>query len=137
MCCQSCCRRENPKLEARNPKQIENPRRCAGAAGQSQIQDKPPMRPRVQFGPPSASPASSEQVLPGAKRAKPAKKQKLKNDPKHVAAARELRDRWLERVNADPSALLSPGKYDVARQIAAGEAGKVLANPVKQLPNAA
>jgi hypothetical protein len=30
-----------------------------------------------------------------------------------VAAARELRDRWLERVNAVPR--LSAGKYDVSR----------------------
>jgi hypothetical protein len=39
-----------------------------------------------------------------------------KNDPKLIAAARELRDRWLERVNADPSALDSGGKYDVTRE---------------------
>ena len=38
-------------------------------------------------------------------------------DPRHVAAARELRDRWLERVNADPSVLDSGGKYDVSRQL--------------------
>jgi hypothetical protein len=35
---------------------------------------------------------------------------KLKNDPKLVAAAWELRDRWLEQVNADPPALLSQGE---------------------------
>ena len=29
---------------------------------------------------------------------------RVKNDPKLVAAARELRDRWLERVNSDSSA---------------------------------
>ncbi len=39
---------------------------------------------------------------------------KPKNDPRLIAAARELRDRWLEQVNADPSALLSHGKYDVS-----------------------
>jgi hypothetical protein len=55
-----------------------------------------------------------------AAKAKPATRErvprpKAKNDPKLVAAARELRDRWLEHVNADPSALLSAGKYDVAR----------------------
>jgi hypothetical protein len=32
-----------------------------------------------------------------------------------AAAARELRDRWLEQVNAAP--LLSEGKYDVSRQL--------------------
>jgi hypothetical protein len=39
----------------------------------------------------------------------------VKNDPRLVAAARELRDRWLEQVNADPSALSSQGKYDVSK----------------------
>jgi len=32
-----------------------------------------------------------------------------------VAAARELRDRYLEQVNRDPGALLPQGKYDVSR----------------------
>jgi hypothetical protein len=52
-----------------------------------------------------------------AKEQKPkrAKKAKIKNDPKFVAAERELRDRWLERVNASP--LIAEGKYDVARQL--------------------
>jgi hypothetical protein len=31
-----------------------------------------------------------------------AERRLVKNDPKLVAAARELRDRWLERVNPDP-----------------------------------
>lgn len=46
-------------------------------------------------------------------------KPKVKNDPRHVAAARELRDRWLEHANADPSALVSAGKYDVSKRLAA------------------
>jgi len=36
-----------------------------------------------------------------------------------VAKARELRDRWLERVNADPSALLASGKYEVCKELTA------------------
>jgi len=64
--------------------------------------------------------ASSEKTeKPKAPRAK------QKADPKFVAAARELRDRWLERVNAEPrligSAIGSPtrltGKYKVTRAI--------------------
>jgi len=46
------------------------------------------------------------------------KRPKQKNDPKYVAAARELRDRYLEQMNA--GLLLPPaaqGKYDVSRQI--------------------
>jgi hypothetical protein len=46
------------------------------------------------------------------------KRQKRKNDPRLVSAARELRDRWLERVNADPSAMLvASGKHDVSRAL--------------------
>ncbi len=40
---------------------------------------------------------------------------KVKNDPRLVAAARELRDRWLEQVNATGEALLAQGKYEVSR----------------------
>jgi hypothetical protein len=47
---------------------------------------------------------------------------KVKNDPRLVAAARELRDRWLERVNADTSAVLGEAKYDVSRRIEGREA---------------
>lgn len=66
--------------------------------------------------------------LPGPKPEKPKreKREKQKNDPKYVAAARELRDRYLERVNAD-RLLASPhgaqGKYDVSRQLAPGAPG--------------
>jgi hypothetical protein len=38
-----------------------------------------------------------------------------KNDPKLVAAARELRDRYLEQINSTP--LLAQGKYDVSRAL--------------------
>jgi hypothetical protein len=48
---------------------------------------------------------------------KRAPRQKVKNDPRLIAAARELRDRWLEHVNSDADALLSQGKYAVGRQI--------------------
>ena len=45
-------------------------------------------------------------------------KVKAKLDPRLKEAARELRDRWLEQVNAgsEPS---SVGKYNVARKLAA------------------
>ena len=49
-------------------------------------------------------------------------KPKVKNDPRLVAAARELRDRWLERVNAEPSGVLTEAKYDVSRRIERREA---------------
>ncbi len=41
-----------------------------------------------------------------------------KNDPALAAKARELRDRWLEQVNATGGApLLGQGKYDVSRPL--------------------
>jgi hypothetical protein len=63
--------------------------------------------------------------LPDPRNAKPAKPAKAKPekvkrvcDPRMVAAARELRDRWLERVNLDGGERLLPGggKYDVTRR---------------------
>lgn len=45
------------------------------------------------------------------------KKPKQKNDPKLIAAARELRDRWLEQVNRGGFVLESQAKYDVFRPL--------------------
>jgi hypothetical protein len=47
----------------------------------------------------------------------------MKNDPRLVAAARELRDRWLERVAHEPQLLESRGKYRVCRSLEASGAG--------------
>jgi hypothetical protein len=55
-----------------------------------------------------------------------------------VAAARELRDRYLEQMNTvNATPLLPAGKYDVARQIAPGQAASFTPAPPKQLPQAA
>jgi hypothetical protein len=54
------------------------------------------------------------------------KKPKLKNDPAHVAAARELRDRYLEQFNS--GLVLASGKYELSRAIEA--------NPRQMLPAA-
>ena len=82
-----------------------------------------PKRRYVQFGPPpsDASPANAEAVVvnAGGKPKRP-KKPKAKNDPKHVAAARELRDRYLEQVNSGRvqiEAARASGKYDVSRRV--------------------
>lgn len=51
-----------------------------------------------------------------------AKREKFKNDPKMVEVARELRDRYIEQINAAPHLLLPPsanGKYDVSRHLEA------------------
>jgi hypothetical protein len=79
---------------------------------------------RLSFAPPVAP-----------KPAKPAreKRPKLKNDPALVAKARELKDKWLECVNADPSLLLSNGKYEVTKSLPAPAAEVIASTPA--LPN--
>ena len=59
-------------------------------------------------------------------------KPKRKNDPKLVAAARELRDRWLEQVNAGAYVFEDAGKYDVSRALP-----DPVATTLKALPHAA
>jgi hypothetical protein len=63
----------------------------------------------LRFGP-SAQDVAKEKV-----RTKAARRERMKNDPRMVAAARELRDRWLEEVNENPGRLVAAGKYDVRR----------------------
>ena len=65
-------------------------------------------RSKLHFAPP--------QPLEPPKEKPPREKRKaVKNDPRLVAAARELRDRWLEQFNQRQ--LVSNGKYDVCRTI--------------------
>jgi hypothetical protein len=45
------------------------------------------------------------------------KKPKQKNDPRLVAAARELKDRWLEEINSGRYLPMGNGKYEVSRRI--------------------
>jgi ribosomal protein S18 acetylase RimI-like enzyme len=71
---------------------------------------------------PAPTPAEKKQREP---------RKKQKNDPRYVAAARELRDRYLEHVNADPSMLLPVGKYDLSRALPTSPAA------LYQLPSAA
>ena len=62
-----------------------------------------------------------------SKRSK-AEREKRVNDPRLIAAARELRDRWQETIARDPRLLESYApsaqqRYDVSRQIVAGTVG--------------
>ncbi len=65
------------------------------------------------------------------------RKPRMKHDQKYVAAARELRDRYLEQVNHDPASMLPPGacgKYDVSRQLDAAAAASATVSAQQQLP---
>jgi hypothetical protein len=67
-------------------------------------------------------------------KAKPQRKPQAKNDPALVAKARELRDRWMDRLNSG-AALAGEGKYDVSRALTAANGdGKSAA---ARLPEAA
>lgn len=97
--------------------------------------DAPGNRPGVLCGFSFAPP-----LAPAAPVAKPKPaKQRVKNDPRYVAFARELRDRYLDQVNADPGLLLPAGKYEVARALPDGTAPATPATfiEVKALPAAA
>src|SRR5688572_18404549 len=65
-----------------------------------------------------------------AARSEKPKREKQKNDPKLVAAAREFRDRYLDEVNsgAGRHALEAQGKYDVSRHLT------VAAEPTEIIP---
>ena len=63
-------------------------------------------------------------------KAKPAPKKVVKNDPKLVAAARELRDRWLEQYNSGEGVTTALGKYDVSRALSAPVAASLLPGPI-------
>jgi len=54
-------------------------------------------------------------------------KERAKNLPEHVAAAREIRDRWLEQMNA--GGVVEKGKYDPTRLV---EAGPTVLGPLAQ-----
>ena len=67
----------------------------------------------------------------------------VKVDPRFVKLNRELRDRYLERLNAEPNALPRLGKYDATR-VLPGMSAEVETQPlridahvVKALPMAA
>ncbi len=81
-----------------------------------------------------APPAKGSPEAKAAQKAEKPKREKFQNDPKMVEAARELRDRYIEQINA--GLLLPPsacGKYDVSRQLppkAAPSAMKVGAVPM-------
>jgi hypothetical protein len=102
----------------------------------------------VQFGRPGAiMPVIVEATPPVAEKPKPPRAPKVKVDPRLLTAARELRDRWMEKVNDDPylitSGIGSNSKYDLTRALPSSVAEstswpthKPLALPVA-LPHAA
>jgi len=106
----------------------------------SQLEGPRPKRARTPKAPPPAKPQPARRSItrtsqmwfaapapapaPAAVEKPPRQKKVMaRNDPKLVAAARELRDRWLEEVNAGRRLPASGGKYDVSRSPAAAAVG--------------
>ncbi len=72
-------------------------------------------------------------VKPAVEKAKKEPKVKVKLDPRLKAAARELKDRWLEQVNGGMYLPMASGKYEVSRGI---EEAEPMRTPllIEQLP---
>jgi hypothetical protein len=99
---------QTPKLEAKNAK---------------------PKVQRAKAPPPALRGLWFTAPKPEKPEAKPkrAKKTAVKNDPQLVAAARELRDRWLEQINSGEYLPRALGKYEVTRALAsAAEPGQLI-----------
>src|SRR5688572_21989253 len=60
-------------------------------------------------------------MSPRAEKPRRPPRPKAKNDPRLVAAARELRDRWMEEINSGRYLPVCNGKYDVSRALAVGD----------------
>jgi hypothetical protein len=115
---------EMPVIVRPSDEQADIKRQLAAKMKKARLHMDPPSKqgPR-QFGAPPSKPVVVAQTVAEPKRACPErsrgeKQPKPKADPKLIAAARELRDRWLEKVNENPMLIESSGKYDIARQIA-------------------
>jgi hypothetical protein len=102
------------------PAQESVPKRIAGP--RTKVQKlKAPLRPRPLCGGLCFAPAAP--VLATTEKPVREKKPRVKNDPKLVAKARDLRDLWLEHVNAGETLLETVGKYDVSRGLPKPAAG--------------
>jgi hypothetical protein len=95
---------------------------CSSCLGAENSSGETPKPRKARKKPAPAVPLKSNRLFFGpvpapekARRLSPAKAKSLpvKLDAKYVQAARELRDRWLEKVNEFPA--LAGGKYDVTR----------------------
>jgi ribosomal protein S18 acetylase RimI-like enzyme len=97
---------ESPKLEAQVPKQIEDFKPRVRAKTSTVL--------RKALGGWSFTPPAEPETVRSPSSQRPPRMRE-KNDPKLIAAVRELRDRWLERVNSGEDLLPAEGKYELSR----------------------
>lgn len=118
-----------PVLVGSSSGETPKPRRASGPqVGEKGGPQEPTKKPSaaVQFSVPTARPVvavepSEPTSEPKQKPAKPPRPKAL-IDPQMVAKGRELRDRYLEQVNAGAFQLESRGRYDVSRALPAPSA---------------
>ncbi|MEM9914268.1 MAG: hypothetical protein AAF911_04850 [Planctomycetota bacterium] len=114
------------RLERERKQRVKQKKQAAlKLATKSEATQRTVKRGGLRFAPPEVSPAATQAQaqaeaavdaeLKQAKKAVKAAKKKF--DPAQEAFARELKDRWLEQVAADPGMLLPRPKYDVAKRI--------------------
>jgi hypothetical protein len=122
-----------PVLKSDTPEAPPEPRKRARSpeVGEKGGPQEPTKKPRagVQFGVPTAKPVvavepSEPTSEPKQKPTKPQRPRAL-IDPQRVSKARELRDRYLEQVNAGAFQLESRGRYDVSRALPAPSATRL------------
>jgi hypothetical protein len=133
---------ENPNDETGNPNQIRMTKSEKRKASKAKIVEtrSPVRRNGLRFEIPKQGAALPPFDKAQGRKAKPkAPRVKAKNDPRLIAAARELRDRWLEEVNAGRYLPQASGKYEVCRQIdmRAREPGVPYESPALPMPLAA
>ena len=95
------------KLEARSTKEIPNPK--------SKVQNEKPVQSTL------GGWGFSAPAPPKAQRTRPKRTQHMKNDPALVAKTRQLRDRYLESVNAGRMLPQTDAKYQVSKALRAPE----------------
>jgi hypothetical protein len=121
--------------EPEESRQLPAPKRAAAKKSRAAEKPLPIRRNGLRFDIPQQG-----EPLPEAKPSKAAKEKAIRVkrpcDPRLLAAARELKDRWLEQVNADPSVLEPAGKYDVARALPERQSSAARITPLP-LPAAA
>jgi hypothetical protein len=114
---------ETPKLEG--PR--EKPARVARPAKATGLTPMGGFRFASEVAPAAAKTAKNAKA---AKIAKP----KAKIDARFLAAGRELRDRYLEHVNAGAMMLEAAGKYDVTRALPESPSQSAIRNPQSAIP---
>jgi len=104
----------NPEESKQLPGSVSGPKRAAAKKSMVVEPPAPIRRNGLMFDIPKQGEPLPEDKPQKSPKEKPPRV-KAKNDPRLVAAARELRDRWIEEINAGRYLPAANGKYEVSR----------------------